>query len=397
VRIAAFLVALVLLQPLRPGGGLGAQVQGFVDAGSGTMHSGSESPFGIVRIAPSLQINTARLSLDADVDFAGHTEHGWQSVGHFQAKLAQPVVGPLTARISLLGGASRTRWGTGSGGWLGEARVQLVSATSGLALGLGSGHTFASSGTQPLSRIEAGAWSRLGRIDFGFWLKRTGLVVPGSAGQNTDGTPRDTLGVGGSAGGERRLLQDHYTDIEASLGWSRGNLALTAGAGRRIGKAFRYTSWHAQAQYQLTNRVALVASTGQFPVDVVSGLPAGGFTTLSMRLNLRDDPPVAPRSHAFRIPDARSGFSSLATEDGTQLILVRLPGAAVVELMGDFTNWTPVLLVPGEDNTWRLRMHIPAGIHEVNVRMDGGPWRVPPGLTQVDDGFGGKVGRFVVE
>jgi hypothetical protein len=397
VRIAAIIVSLVLLHPLQPGGGLGAQVQGFIDAGSGTMRSGSESPFGIVRIAPSLQVNTARLSLDADGDFAGHTEHGWQSVGHFQAKLVQPLVGPLTARISLLGGASRTRWGKGSAGWLGEARVQLASATSGLAIGLGSGHTFASSGTQPLSRIEAGGWSRLGRIDFGFWLKRTGLVVPGSTVQSTDGTPRDTLGVGGSAGGERRLLQDHYTDIEASLGWSRGNLALTAGAGRRIGKAFRYTSWHAQAQYQLTTRVALVASTGQFPVDVVSGLPAGGFTTLSMRLNLRDDPPVSPSSSVFRVQGTRAGFSTSAEEDGTQLILVRLSGAAAVELMGDFTDWTPVILVPGDDSTWRLRMRIPAGIHEVNVRMDGGPWQVPPGLTAVDDGFGGKVGRFAIE
>jgi hypothetical protein len=361
------------------------------------MHSGSESPFGIVRIAPSLRITAAQFSLDADGDFAGHTEHGWQSVGHFQGTLTQPIIGPLAARLSLLGGASRTRWGKGSGGWLGDARLQLSSATSGLALGLGSGHTFASSGTQPLSRVEAGGWSRLGRIDFGFWLKRTGLVAPGSTIQSTDGTPRDTLGVGGSVGGERRLLQDHYTDVEASIGWSRGSLALTAGAGRRIGKAFRYTTWHVQAQYQLTNRVALVASTGQFPVDVVSGLPAGGFTTLSMRLDLRNDQPVVPRSAAFRVRDARSGFSAVATEDGTQLILVRLPGAAAVELMGDFTNWSPVLLVPGEDNTWRLRMRIPAGIHEVNVRMDGGPWQVPPGLTQVDDGFGGKVGRFVVE
>lgn len=360
------------------------------------MHSGSETPFGIVRVAPSLQIQTSHFSLNADGDFAGHTEHGWQSAGHLRGGLHQRLVARLEAQLGVQAGVSRTRWGKGSGGWLGDARVQLAKGSSGFALGLGSGHTFASSGTQPLSRIEAGGWSRLGRIDFGFWLKRTGLVVPGSIVKD-DRSPGDTLQVGGAAGGERRLLQDHYTDIEASLGWSHGNLALEAGAGRRIGRAFRYTSWHVQALYQVTNRVALVASSGQFPVDVVSGLPAGGFAMLSMRLNLRDDPPVPAPSSASRVRTIRTGFSTSASEDGTQLILVRVPHATAVELMGDFTDWTPVLLVPGENDHWRLRMRIPAGIHEINLRVDGGAWLVPPGLTEVDDGLGGKAGRFVIE
>lgn len=44
-----------------------------------------------------------------------------------------------------------------------------------------------------------------------------------------------------------------------------------------------------------------------------------------------------------------------------------------------------------------LRMRISAGVHEVNLRVDGGPWIVPAGLVRMDDGLGGSVGVFVVE
>jgi len=37
-----------------------------------------------------------------------------------------------------------------------------------------------------------------------------------------------------------------------------------------------------------------------------------------------------------------------------------------------------------------------AGVHRVNVRVDGGEWRVPTGLSAVDDDFEGKVGLLVV-
>ena len=369
-----------------------AQVAGRIDAGSGTMRTGSESPFGIVRLSPTFQITGSRFLLSTEGDFAGHTEHGWQTSGHLTARLRQQVFGRLEAQLGIESGVSRTRWGRSAGGWLGEGRLRLGSERRGLALGLGSGHSFTSGSSQPLSRIEAGGWSRVGRFDLGFWLKRTGLTVPGT--QTDDREPADTLQLGGAGG--RRLIQDHYTDIEASLGWSRGSLALEAGAGRRFGRSFRYTSWYVRALYQVTSRVALVASSGQFPVDLVSGLPSGGFTTLSMRFNLRDEG-SAHRADRSTTPEKGRLFSATRSDDATCLIAVRLPLATVVEMMGDFTDWTPVLLVPGDDGEWRLRMPISPGVHEVNVRVDGGAWTVPPGLTAVDDGLGGRVGLFSLE
>jgi hypothetical protein len=370
-----------------------AQVVGQVDAGSGTMHLGSETPLGIVRVAPSLQVNTSPFVLSVEGDFAGHTEHGWQTNSHLRAAVRQRLFGLLEVRLGVDGGVSRTRWGRSAGGWLGEGRLQLGGDHRGFAIGVGSGHTFTRGNTQPLSRIEAGAWSRFGRIDLGFWLKRTGLAAPGEE-PTDDRIPGDSLGVGE---GGRRTLQDHYTDLEATIGWSRGNLAFEAGAGRRFGKAVRFGSWHVRALYQVTSRVALVASSGQFPVDVVSGLPSGGFTTLSMRFNLRSSPPAPKVRDLARGRADGQSFSAAAADNGTHLISVRVPRASVVEMMGDFTDWTAVLLVPDDEDMWRLRMRIPAGTHEVNLRIDGGPWEVPAGLTSVDDGLGGRVGIFTLE
>ena len=111
MKISTLVVVGALAHLLHPDGAVQAQVRGFVDAGSGTMHNGSESPFGIVRVAPSLQIRTSPFTLEADGDFAGHTEHGWQSAGHLRSTLRQPLVGQLEARLGLEAGVSRTRWG----------------------------------------------------------------------------------------------------------------------------------------------------------------------------------------------------------------------------------------------------------------------------------------------
>ena len=391
MRTAGLALILAFTNATLPGG-VEAQVAGFIDAGSGTMRTGSETPFGIVRVAPSLQVISSRFLLAGEGDFAGHTEHGWQSNGHLRAQLRQGLFGTVEARLGVDGGLSRTRWGRGAGGWLGEGRLYGGNPQRGFSLGIGSGQSFSNGGSQPLSRLEAGGWGRVGRVDFGFWLKRTGLTVPGQ--EQTNRNPADTLDLGSE--GSRRTLQDHYTDLEATIGWSRGNLALEVGAGRRFGKAFQFTSWHVQALYQVTSRLALVGSSGQYPVDVVSGLPSGGFTTLSMRFNLRNEPPATSDLPARTRAD-REAFSATAAEDGLHLILVRVPRASVVELMGDFTDWAPVLLVPDDQDIWRLRMRIASGMHEVNLRVDGGPWKVPAGLTAVDDGLGGQVGIFTLK
>ena len=69
--------------------------------------------------------------------------------------------------------------------------------------------------------------------------------------------------------------------------------------------------------------------------------------------------------------------------------------ASRVEIAGDFSGWEAVPLV-NDGKVWRAVIAAPPGVHQVNVRFDGGPWQVPPGLGSTEDGFGGRTGVFVI-
>ena len=75
----------------------------------------------------------------------------------------------------------------------------------------------------------------------------------------------------------------------------------------------------------------------------------------------------------------------------------KVPLARTVEISGDFTNWTPVQLVPAAGGLWSTSLPIKAGKYQMNIRVDGGPWIVPPGLLSMADEFGGAVGLLVIE
>jgi hypothetical protein len=52
---------------------------------------------------------------------------------------------------------------------------------------------------------------------------------------------------------------------------------------------------------------------------------------------------------------------------------------------------------PVAADTWTYNVFIGPGVHRINIRIDGGPWVAPPGLTVVRDDFGGAVGLLVVQ
>jgi hypothetical protein len=89
-------------------------------------------------------------------------------------------------------------------------------------------------------------------------------------------------------------------------------------------------------------------------------------------------------------------FSIAEGERGMRIVRVVAAGARTVELMGDFTSWEPIALIAEEGGVWVARLDIAPGVHRVNIRIDGGEWIAPPGLSSVADDFGGQVGVFVV-
>ncbi|HEX9895972.1 MAG TPA: glycogen-binding domain-containing protein, partial [Gemmatimonadales bacterium] len=105
----------------------------------------------------------------------------------------------------------------------------------------------------------------------------------------------------------------------------------------------------------------------------------------------------APRVNSPARP-AAAAFGGFRVERGGPMVrlLMPAPHAAGVELMGDFTDWEPVAMLPDSPGWWTLSRTLAPGIYRVNVRVDGGPWRVPPGIPAEDDDLGGKAGVLLV-
>jgi hypothetical protein len=64
--------------------------------------------------------------------------------------------------------------------------------------------------------------------------------------------------------------------------------------------------------------------------------------------------------------------------------------------MADFTDWVPLPLERTEGEAFEITLPIPAGVHRLNVRLNGGPWVVPGGTRLEEDDFGGVAGVVVI-
>jgi hypothetical protein len=79
-----------------------------------------------------------------------------------------------------------------------------------------------------------------------------------------------------------------------------------------------------------------------------------------------------------------------------QRVTARIGGVESVDIMGDFSDWTPVALVRRGRDHWELLVPMGPGIHHVNMRIDGGRWIAPPGIPSARDDFNGEVGVLVI-
>jgi hypothetical protein len=80
----------------------------------------------------------------------------------------------------------------------------------------------------------------------------------------------------------------------------------------------------------------------------------------------------------------------------SRTVEIREPAGSRVEVIGDFTEWRPVLCPEVAPGVFALAVPRTHGVYRIDVRVDGGPWAVPPGLVAVPDDFGGEVGLLVV-
>jgi hypothetical protein len=201
-----------------------------------------------------------------------------------------------------------------------------------------------------------------------------------------------------------------YADAQASLSWKGESVDLGALLGLRLGDQLttlsaNVRSWvSASAVFWIASRIGVAVGGGNYPVDPTQGFPGGRFVSLSLRLGQRRptqpsneqiNEPLKLGAPAPEISPAAGGF--IANRAGDVVTLeVNVPGARLVEITGDFTSWVPVPLVPA-GSRWSVSLPIKSGKYQVNMRVDGGQWIVPPGLLSMADEFGGKVGLLVIE
>lgn len=260
---------------------------------------------------------------------------------------------------------------------------------------LGAAHRASSIDSLPgqLQMFTAGSWRRLGNTVF------TASVTTNSSGGSRDvfgaiDPSNPGSGIGDTLSRNGSVPARHYSDVESSVYWSHGPLALDGLIGTRVSTSYgQRTTWgHAQASWALGGQFALVATGGSRASEPAIGRLGGNFFSFGVRL--ASAPWIAHALH----PGARSTASSFGVRaDGpTRIIYVRAPAARTIELMADFTDWQPVVMRHASNDEWQVAMQIAPGTHRVNIRVDGGQWSAPPGASTVQDEFNGVVGLVVI-
>lgn len=202
---------------------------------------------------------------------------------------------------------------------------------------------------------------------------------------------------------------DVLTDNEGELEWIAGRGVVSSSLGVRLGEAERGTT--AWGGVTLSWPVLVDAwatfSLGSYPADLVQNLPSGRYAAFGLRLPhgrlpAFRRPPLPPPPPPPRTPDLpvslRLAMVTGPSLDSTNIreVVVWAPGARVVELMADFVDWLPVPLIRQPNGSWRGYYRIAAGMHRVNIRLDGTDLDVPLNWPSEKDEFLGTVALVLV-
>jgi hypothetical protein len=194
--------------------------------------------------------------------------------------------------------------------------------------------------------------------------------------------------------------QSRFSDLEASMHWEVGPIEFTGQMGHRFGNSYDVTPdsrrWSsASATMWISDRVAVVAGGGRQPALPLRGIPARSFGMAGLELAYS---PISKSAVPVALPHTvlvRS-FETHPATNGLQKIVIRVGGVEAVEVMGDFSDWSPLTLTRRGRDLWELALPLSPGVHSVNVRVDGGAWAPPPGVPTMRDGYNGEVGLVVV-
>ncbi|HET9066626.1 MAG TPA: glycogen-binding domain-containing protein [Gemmatimonadales bacterium] len=274
------------------------------------------------------------------------------------------------------GNAIRTGW---SEAWSGTGGVRRTLGPFELAVELGEG--IAHPHDQQIS---------FGRRGVSAGVSTGALTVRGNLDVTVmrDSTLRDDVFYDGSPRTDpETLFRDRVrsiSDLAIMVTITLPSLEFSGTVGRRSGDDIATQAWwRVRALVPLTEVASIEVGANRNPADIVLGLPGGRETTLGLRVALPD-----------RTRQTRAVARAVVERQDARhvRIILTLPGASRVRLMGEFTGWRPVDLEPLGGGKYAASFFATGGTYRLNVALDDGPWVAPPGMPRVDDGFGGLVG-----
>jgi hypothetical protein len=370
-----------------------AQVVGTLGAGTGHVTYDDAARATVVSVTPAVLFEGARTTLSAAGSFTRFDGGIWSAQAIAAGSRFSERRGTFLSELSAQLETNSHRGMLRTAYLLAQGRGHLVGASDrGVWLGAGAGHAWRSPAGGAVLRADVGAWAQLGdatvRVTAAHNTVRTSTHTATAAPTSLAAEMSTTRNTTVSKGNAR------YLDTEAHATWSRARVAVDAAAGRRTTRGGASTNtWLLGGSLVLTERFALVGSTGANAFDVAQGLPGGRYATIALRVTTRAGAALELRSRS------RATARDLETwreQDGTVLLVVHAPHARRVELMGDFTDWRPLVMRREADDHFAARIRLPAGSYRINVRVDGGIWTAPPGTTPVADEYNGAAGLLVI-
>lgn len=337
-------------------------------------------------VSPILDLGTGRASLRAAGVLSHLNGRGWTGQGAFDGSLYSGRVASLVGELTGSAGGSTHEDGTRTGQVLALGRMHLAAPALGLWIGGGGGGAWDGDVWRPVLQAEAAVWA-----DY-----RDAAALLTVSPTAVDDTIR-------------------YLDTQLAVGWDRSRVEVTARAGYRagqqhsaLGEGTRFWGGVDLVAW-VTPWAGIVASGGTYPVDFTQGFPGGEYAVLGFRIRPAPDRRAADQRGPAYGPVAAAAGGVMAFEavrdgdsggygdsGGCCTIRVRAPDATRVELIGDPTDWQAIVLKPAADGWWTVALPVAPGTHQVNVRVDGGAWLVPPGLTPLNDEFGGSAGLLII-
>jgi hypothetical protein len=417
VAITLLCAALLIPNPR----GVAAQLASKLEAGQYTVTDGA-LPLSAIRFAPTVQFEFPHATLKA---------RGAAFLSEQNLQLADGIVsGTFTSptvygvRAEMIGNASRAidDRSLGTDQVDVQTRIHLrFHEHGGVWVGGGVARPWRVAVFSAADVTDAGAWTKVGSptakfgtatmtatfTNFAF-TKIASVHDTGSAQLSCasgpmvsapDKTPLRALFTESGAGGACER-QSRFGDLEGSLHWEIGAIELTAQMGRRFGDSYDVTAdsrqWTAAtATIWLSDRIAIVGGGGRQPALPLRGLPARSFGMAGLELAYW---PISRSAVPVSLPRATlvKSFEMRPAASGMQKIIIHVRGVETVDVMGDFSDWSPLMLSRRGRDLWELSVPLSPGMHQINVRVDGGPWMAPPGMPTMRDAFGGEVGLIGV-